>query len=1308
MRDEIESDLIESAEAQEREYNLAEAAQLYEQVAKLYVEESLLEKAAQLFEKVGNLYSMARWMAETVDVYEDLINKTVNAYKEALNLFKRLGSKFEELECEALILYFRFSRLNQRTDSPIEAHKNLKNSLELIMESYELCPKDKDREILARILMNVTMISSIVISFVDDPKEIIDLYQKGMDLSFKACNAAIEVKNILYLAGSMLSGTSHLIVPHGIFDFRQDENYIKNIKKFLLIIEKTLGFIKKYNNSWALGYIYYAAGNIYFSYGFYHVEDEIEQNEYFDKSINLFEKALDHARTARIRILIIYILCFLDWYSMIFGRVQYVQKRIISDINEILELGKVYERDISPIQEFSFFLPAFYYTNMAQMSIFNSSQRKIYAKKGIEYSLKVLKCQPMLLFLWWGYQFLTFSHSQLSYLITSKDKREKHVKKMLDYVNQIKNVSDKYEGGFARATRYSCIYKAHKTLSDLSDNEEEKIEMLAIAIDASKNYLGHAIESRTGIIVGRMRLGLLYEELGMLNQNFDTLMEGRDVLLQVIKECKVRGYRSYLAATYEYIARLEDRLGNFSSSAKYYENAKDAYAETIDIIEYRLLRRRVNEKMKYAKAWNLIENAKAHHKKENHLEAKENYKSAYEILKDLPNFNYEALYYFAWSFQEEAELLSKQENHDKAIEQYEMTKNIFNDALKTMEKISTKTKNEIVVERIENLGKVAKLRIKYCSARLDVEKARILGKQGNYLEAAELFASAASLFRDVCNLFKVERERSELEAVYYLCRAWECMEFAEKYEEPDRFSEAAKLFLKASTLFSDSKLKLLASGNSTFCLALEIGCKFDEAHESEVKAQLYPKIKGMLRNAASTYEKGDFENGSNWALATSTYFDAAWHLIRADEEMNLDEKGRLLEVGSGLLKSTAELFSDAGYKEKEKEVLKRLSMVQKEEKIIFSALNSIKKPDISSSTIGIIAPVCSLETSQSPRLGEIQQITQEITEESRRVLIKRAERPIEIYECETNLNILHLSDIQEGRFGIKEDMSKVKEAYFTFLSDLKDKLEIIHRKNKIDFIVISGDLTSTASKEEFYYLTNEFLPILNEVFLEGKNPVPKNRWIIVPGNHDVEWERGSARFNNFIEFCQENGFHHYNLNDPESIYSRIVCKDKSTGNSLGIIGLNSCLNIIDENSRNAPRLSNSYFSVFSRNWDDEFRKMPKLMVCHHTLHAIKSGKFDHALNKLKDNNVLLALVGDIHKSESHADEISNIRCIPAGTITASKSERQVGIDEVSRQFNLINLNLQSGYVKWYTYQFEGTWRKIKNESFYLEHPSFSK
>jgi len=70
----------------------------------------------------------------------------------------------------------------------------------------------------------------------------------------------------------------------------------------------------------------------------------------------------------------------------------------------------------------------------------------------------------------------------------------------------------------------------------------------------------------------------------------------------------------------------------------------------------------------YARAWNLIEKAKAYHKMEDHIQAKENYEKACEILKELPSYNYEAAYYSAWASQEEAEQLSKQERHEEAIE----------------------------------------------------------------------------------------------------------------------------------------------------------------------------------------------------------------------------------------------------------------------------------------------------------------------------------------------------------------------------------------------------------------------------------------------------------------------------------------------------------------------------------------------------------------------------------------------------------------------------------------------------------------
>ncbi len=237
-----------------------------------------------------------------------------------------------------------------------------------------------------------------------------------------------------------------------------------------------------------------------------------------------------------------------------------------------------------------------------------------------------------------------------------------------------------------------------------------------------------------------------------------------------------------------------------------------------------------------------------------------------------------------------------------------------------------------------------------------IEEARNFEKQGDHIAAAEKFSCAASQFKELCSLAKSNQIKKELNAIYYLCKAWECMEFAEEYESPEKFTEAVELFNTASEHFTDTKLKSLARGNAAFCKALELGSKFDKSNEPATKAEYYPKIKMMLRNATNSYRKGGFEGEADWALATSTYFDATWYVIRADGELNLDERKKLLDVSSGMFKSAAQLFKKAGYKEKEKEVMDRLDLLDKEEKIIMSALNTIKEPSISKDTINILAP----------------------------------------------------------------------------------------------------------------------------------------------------------------------------------------------------------------------------------------------------------------------------------------------------------------------------------------------------------------
>jgi len=412
------------------------------------------------------------------------------------------------------------------------------------------------------------------------------------------------------------------------------------------------------------------------------------------------------------------------------------------------------------------------------------------------------------------------------------------------------------------------------------------------------------------------------------------------------------------------------------------------HRESLKKIGYKRLKKRVKEKIEYAQAWSFIEQAKLYHRREDHYKAKENYEKATEILETLRRYDYEAPYYASWSSLEEAEQLSKDEKLEQALNKYEMTLSSFENAIKNLEKASKRSRENAERERINKLIKVAELRMNYCSARINLDKARLLGMQGDRSEAAENFALAASQFRRVCMVFKIERERKELEAIYYLCRAWENMELAEKYKEADRFAEAASQFTKASKFFTEVKLKLLAEGNSAFCQALEYGCKFDESIETKVKTQLYPKVKLMLSKAASSYEKGNLKSGADWALASSIYFDATWHLIKADQESNLTEKGKLLGIGSEYLKSAKELFNKAGYINKEKEIQDRLNRVEKEEKILVSALNTITQPSISRSTAGIIAPACPIEISQSPRLGEIRQFT----EEELRVVMERKER----------------------------------------------------------------------------------------------------------------------------------------------------------------------------------------------------------------------------------------------------------------------------------------------------------------------------
>jgi predicted amidohydrolase len=724
-----------------------------------------------------------------------------------------------------------------------------------------------------------------------------------------------------------------------------------------------------------------------------------------------------------------------------------------------------------------------------------------YAKKGIEHAQEALKYFSRLNYSIIPNLMSTYSYSQLALLTTSKEEQNRYSKDMLDFAHQAEKMGTKLEGGVLKAFCYNALYRAYKTLGDIAEDKESKIIMLSSAAEASRKYIESPMEIASSNLMFQMRLGLLYEEISHLTGKMEALIQAKELYSSVVKESKERRYDYYAAAATEYIARLEDRLGNYSASAEYYKKALEYHEESLKLVKYKPRRIQINEKMDYAKSWTLIERAKNYHKVEKHQQAKESYKKACEILKNLPSYNYESIYYSAWILLEEAEDLSKKEMHEEAIHAYKTTMETFGNTSETLKEVFIKTRDRVEREKISKLEKLIKIRIKHCSARVNVEEARILGRQGEHLAAAEKFALAASEFKEVCNRFKIEKEREELEGGYYLCRAWESMEFAETYGDSNRFAEAAGLFSKASNLFSSSKMKLLSSGNSAFCQALEYGCQFDETTDTKLKAELYPKVKTILRKAASSYRKGGFENGADWALATSTYFDAAWHLIRADEELNLDEKRRLLELGSKILDSASELFAKSGYKEKEREILDQLDMVKKEEKIIISALNTITEPSIARSTIGIIAPACPHESSRSTRISEVREFGDEIAKAE----IKEPSREKYQLIYKDLLKEYPENQQKEFRVGIAQiGLSSTDNILDEFYMD--DGSGLLHlREDKVDTISEKvKDVINNAQKNDINILIFPEMSIdltYGRLIEEISNLAKKFNMYIIPGSY---------------------------------------------------------------------------------------------------------------------------------------------------------------------------------------------------------------
>ncbi len=509
--------------------------------------------------------------------------------------------------------------------------KAYRQAIKLFSESSEIYSKVDDKESFARLMCRIASSSHLLTSYNINQEEYTQIALQGIESAKKAWEISRKIGNIQILSESLNMELLISFNESSVKDFKKNDYFREEIKKALEKCNKSMTIIDNLDDPYALNLVYSVTGIQTCVFGYQWVKDEREQEEYLDKGIELLEKALSFARKTKSKFNILVCLFYIDYFAIFSGRMNYLQKRILNDIKDCLELGKIYARTYINYHSIANVIPALYYTNSSQRSFFTTAQRKIYAEKGIQHVKEAMSAPNYPQIIAWLYQGLILAYSQLTILAESKTKQDEYAQIMLQHAKHAEKFGLKYEGGFPRAGGYTSLYKAYKTLADIAKKKEDRITHLKKAINAQKKSINYAILSRSGAITEQMRLGLLYEELGILTGEATILNQAREIFLHTIKESVDRRYFSYEAASYQYIARIEDRLGNYLLSAENYKKAQEAYNKSLKKIKYKLLKNRINEKFNYVRAWNFIEVAKSFHVRENHIKAKEFYKKIFSV-----------------------------------------------------------------------------------------------------------------------------------------------------------------------------------------------------------------------------------------------------------------------------------------------------------------------------------------------------------------------------------------------------------------------------------------------------------------------------------------------------------------------------------------------------------------------------------------------------------------------------------------------------------------------------------------------------